>query len=526
MLIQLAIEYPLFSAPGAKQHAAKALFEDRKFTNVIVFFVEAFAFFATVMIVVYSLAQAALAYSYSRSKSSNAKPPVKPVGWAGNLPRVLIQLPIYNEQYVVERLLNCMAKMDYPKDKLSIQLLDDSSDETTEIAARVIAQLKTQGIDIEHVRRADRKGFKAGALQYGLGLNDSEFIAIFDADFLPRPEFIKQVVAYFGDPKVGMVQTRWEHLNYNYSLITRLMGFAIDNHFSVEQGGRQASDNFINFNGTGGMWRRATIEDAGGWESDCLTEDLDLSFRSQLKGWKFLFVESITTPSELPVEMNAVRSQQFRWTKGAAETGKKTLVNLWSSNAPLMSKIVGSFHMFNSLVFLFMHFFVVSMLLLPWFTHFSTGPLFWTLKVLIAISFIGMIYTFGTAQRLGDFTAGKKSPLHIVLMTVFFTSTAIGLSFANSWAIIQAFTGKVTPFVRTPKLNIVKKDQTQAKNQAYKISALPPAAYVEILYTFIFVGMVIYCLPHAATTFIEVYAYFAIGFGFVAFNTLKESIRN
>jgi cellulose synthase/poly-beta-1,6-N-acetylglucosamine synthase-like glycosyltransferase len=489
----------------------------------MVFLVEAFAFFATLMIVIYSLAQAGLAYSYSRSKSASAKPAVKPVGWAGQLPRVLIQLPIYNEQYVVERLLNCMAQIDYPKDKLSIQLLDDSSDETTAIAARVIAELKSKGVKIDHVRRPDRKGFKAGALQYGLSLDDSEFIAIFDADFLPRPDFIKQVVAYFGDPKVGMVQTRWEHLNLNYSLITRLMGFAIDNHFSVEQGGRQASDNFINFNGTGGMWRRATIEDAGGWESDCLTEDLDLSFRSQIKGWKFLFVESITTPSELPVEMSAVRSQQFRWTKGAAETGKKTLANLWASNAPLMSKIVGSFHMLNSLVFLFMHFFVVAMLLLPWFTNFQTGTLFWVLKIMVTISFIGMIYTFGTAQKLGEFTGQKQSFLHIVMMTIFFTSTAIGLSFANSWAIIQAFTGKVTPFVRTPKLNILKKDGTRANNKAYVIKALPPAAYVEILYTLIFVGMIIYCLPRAATTFIEVYAYFALGFGFVAFHTLKES---
>jgi len=297
------------------------------------------------VILVFALAQAWLAFLYWGSKKRPRAIQAEPAPWTGELPTVLLQLPIYNEQYVVERLLRCMVEMDYPKDKLSIQLLDDSTDETVDIAAKVIAELKKKGIKIEHVRRPNRVGFKAGALDYGLGLDSSEFIAIFDADFLPRPDFVKKVVAYFADPNVGMVQTRWEHLNADYSIITRMMAFAIDNHFSVEHGGRQASDSFINFNGTGGMWRRKTIDDAGGWKSDTLTEDLDLSFRSQIKGWKFIFAENITTPSELPVQMSAVRNQQFRWTKGAAETGRKTLSNLWNSDARFLTKIVGSFHM-------------------------------------------------------------------------------------------------------------------------------------------------------------------------------------
>jgi cellulose synthase/poly-beta-1,6-N-acetylglucosamine synthase-like glycosyltransferase len=225
-------------------------------------------------IVLFGLSQAWLAINYQRSKDKNvvAKPHAV---WSGALPKVLMQLPIYNERYVVERLLRAVALQDYPHDKLTIQLLDDSTDETTDIAARVIAELVKTGVNIQHIRRNDRSGFKAGALQAGLELDDSEFIAIFDADFIPQPDFIKRIIVYFSDPKVGMVQTRWDHLNANYSTLTKILSFGIDAHFSMEQGGRQASDSFINFNGTAGMWRRKTIDEAGGWSSDCLTEDLD-----------------------------------------------------------------------------------------------------------------------------------------------------------------------------------------------------------------------------------------------------------
>jgi cellulose synthase/poly-beta-1,6-N-acetylglucosamine synthase-like glycosyltransferase len=241
-----------------------------------------FAFICVVLILLFSLSQAWLALIYARSKT-NLAVAAEDHPLPKLLPTVLIQLPIYNEKYVVERLLRSAACLDYPAHLLTIQLLDDSTDETSEIASQIIADItKNGGIPIYYIRRPNREGYKAGALQYGLDLAKNEFVAVFDADFLPRASFIKDVLKYFADPKVGMVQTRWEHINLNYSALTKLLAFAIDNHFSVEQGGRQAGNCFINFNGTAGMWRRSAIDECGGWSADCLTEDLDLSFRSRV----------------------------------------------------------------------------------------------------------------------------------------------------------------------------------------------------------------------------------------------------
>ncbi|WP_196504932.1 glycosyltransferase [Aestuariivirga litoralis] len=477
------------------------------------------------VILVFALAQAWLAFRYTRAKAQGHASQVEPAPWSGKLPTVLLQLPIYNERYVVERLLRCMAQMDYPKDKLTIQLLDDSNDETTAIAARVIAELTKQGIHIEHVRRPDRKGFKAGALDYGLKLDNSEFIAIFDADFLPHPDFVKRVVAYFADSNVGMVQTRWEHLNADYSLITRMMAFAIDNHFSVEHGGRQASDSFINFNGTGGMWRRKTIEDAGGWKSDTLTEDLDLSFRSQIKGWKFIFAESITTPSELPVQMSAVRSQQFRWTKGAAETGRKTLNNLWNSNAAFSTKIVGSFHMLNSFIFLFLLCFGLSAAALPFLGLADFASVATILNTLIGLTMVATVFTFYTSQRSGDFGWTGKSPLNLLYTTITFMAMATGLCIHLTRAVLQGLIGQATPFVRTPKLNIMSNEGEIKTKQAYNIRRVPIVVFLETALAIMFVGLIILGLTyeHHAIAFTGVYAFYAIGFSVVSLLSWREA---
>ena len=261
---------------------------------------------------------------------------------------VTIQLPLYNELYVVERLINAVCAIDYPKDKLEIQVLDDSTDETVEVAAKIVNEKKKLGIDISYIHREDRKGYKAGALKEGLAIAKGKYIAVFDADFIPRKNFLKKTLSFFNDDNVGMVQTRWEHLNSNYSILTKAQALALDGHFVIEQTVRNKAGFFINFNGTGGVWRKECIEDAGNWHSDTLTEDLDLSYRAQLNGWKFIFLKDFTSPAELPSEINALKAQQFRWTKGAIETAKKILPLVWKSNVPLRVKLQSTFHLSNS----------------------------------------------------------------------------------------------------------------------------------------------------------------------------------
>jgi cellulose synthase/poly-beta-1,6-N-acetylglucosamine synthase-like glycosyltransferase len=279
---------------------------------------------ALLLLFLYNLGQLSLIITYLRTKQKREDNirTADSIPW-GQLPLVTIQLPVYNERYVAERLIDSVAKLRYPLDKLEIQVLDDSTDETVDIIARRVAHFQTQGINIQHIRRPQRTGFKAGALAYGLNLSEAPFVAIFDADFVPDPDFLLKTIPNFADPKVGIVQTRWEHLNEDFSLITQLQAFGLNAHFTVEQSGRYAANLFANFNGTGGVWRRTAIDDAGGWHADTLTEDLDLSYRAQLRGWTFSYREDIGSPAELPVAMDALKSQQYRWMKGAAEVARK-----------------------------------------------------------------------------------------------------------------------------------------------------------------------------------------------------------
>ena len=276
-------------------------------------------------------------------------PPPAPVAW----PTVLVQLPLYNEQNVVERVIDACAALDYPADRLHIQVLDDSNDATVALAAARVAHHTARGLSISHVRRPDRQGFKAGALRFGLEGNTDEYVAIFDADFVPEADFLKRTIPYFlPDAQIGVVQTRWGHLNENEDLLTRLQAFGLNAHFLIEQVGRTFAGFFINFNGTGGVWRRACIDDAGGWHTDTLTEDLDLSYRAQLRGWRFVYRPDIVAPAELPAVMDALKSQQFRWTKGAAETAHKHLGRMWRSAQPLPVKLQATFHLLNSSVYI------------------------------------------------------------------------------------------------------------------------------------------------------------------------------
>lgn len=311
-------------------------------------------------IFLYSLIQGHLVLLYLRKKKDNAKTNSSP----SYAPKVAIQLPIYNEKYVAERLIDKIIEIDYPQDKLEIQILDDSNDETKQIVAKKVKKTKQLGFNITHFTRSENTGFKAGALAEGMELLAAEFIAIFDADFLPEKDFLKNTIPYFQNEKIGVVQTRWAHLNEDYSLLTRLQAFGLDAHFTIEQTAKNLGNHFINFNGTAGVWRKECIYDAGGWESDTITEDLDLSYRAQMRGWEFKYLEEVGCPAELPVAMNALKNQQFRWTKGAAETARKNLWNfLKTPKLGLGTKIHGFFHLLNS--FLFVCIFSTAVLSVP-----------------------------------------------------------------------------------------------------------------------------------------------------------------
>src|ERR1043165_1958100 len=307
---------------------------------------------ALLFIFMYSVAQLNLVIAYLRNKVVSRNKNSVPALLDGSEPGVTVQLPVYNELYVAERLIDCITQLDYPGEKLEIQVLDDSTDETRELIEKKVFEFQKQGFNIHHIHRSNREGFKAGALAHGLQYAHGEFIAIFDSDFLPGKDFLKKTLPSFTDEKVGVVQTHWDHVNKNYSLMTQLQAFGLDAHFSIEQKGRNAGGHFINFNGTAGVWRRRCIEDSGGWQSDTLTEDLDLSYRAQLKGWKFIFLEEVLAPAELPVTMSALKNQQYRWNKGAAECVKKNLPGvLKQKNLSLSIKLHAAFHLLNSSVF-------------------------------------------------------------------------------------------------------------------------------------------------------------------------------
>ncbi|HMK38878.1 MAG TPA: cellulose synthase family protein, partial [Bacteroidota bacterium] len=305
-------------------------------------------------------------------------------------PVVSVQLPVFNEMYVVGRLIDAACAMVYPREKLEIQVLDDSTDQTVDVVAGYVERYRKQGFDIKQVRRSIRAGFKAGALREGLTTARGEFVAIFDADFIPRQDFLLKTIPHFiTDSRIGMVQTRWEHLNSEYSLLTRTQAMALDGHFVIEQSVRNKVGFFINFNGTAGVWRKACIEDAGNWQSDTLTEDLDLSYRAQLRGWKFKYLNNVTSPAELPSEINALKSQQFRWTKGAIETARKILPHVWKSKLPLKIKIHATFHLTNNLVFPFIVLAGILNVPLVFLKHSGQYDSYFTLMSVGVFAFIG-----------------------------------------------------------------------------------------------------------------------------------------
>ena len=410
---------------------------------------------ALLLIFFYSLTQANLLWHYVKSQKITLTPDVWNINKLDELPKVTVQLPLYNELYVVERLLDAIKKLKYPKELLQIQVLDDSTDESLALTKKIITTLRSDGIPIELVTRPTREGFKAGALKYGLDSATGEFIAIFDADFIPQPDWLLLTVPYFKDNKVGVVQTRWGHLNKDYSVLTKVQAFALDAHFTLEQVGRNVQNHFINFNGTAGLWRKECIFDAGNWEGDTLTEDLDLSYRAQLKHWKFKYLENVITPAELPVVISAIRSQQFRWNKGGAENFQKMIGRVWGAkDIPLATKIQATLHLLNSSMFL--NVFIVAILSIPMLYIKATwGHLSWYFNLsaffIVSTLIFFVCYWFIHKKEHGS---GFKSFFFYCKRFLQFYTIAMGFSVHNSIAVLEGHARKRSAFIRTPKFNI------------------------------------------------------------------------
>lgn len=433
------------------------------------------------------------------------------------LPVVTIQLPIFNELHVVENLLKTVSALDYPRDRLQIQLLDDSTDETAAHAEKLSADLKALGHDVEYRHRTNRNGFKAGALDEAMATAKGEFICIFDADFQPAPDYLKKVIHHFSDPKVGMVQARWGHLNKNFSLLTRCQALFLDGHLVLEQTARSRHGEFLNFNGTAGIWRREAIAEGGGWQHDTLTEDLDLSYRAQLKGWKFVYLKDVVVPAELPPDMDGFKSQQHRWTKGSIQVCKKILVDVWRSDIPLRLKLEATSHLTSNFAYLL----TLCTLVLMYPANFVMGSS-WHKAVFVdvpvfffaSLSVVAFYLTAQGAQsRWGWLKALPYVPVLLAL--------GIGMSISNGLAVLEALMNKTSDFVRTPKYGVENKAQAVKKKSSYK-AGKSIAQWIEVLLTGYFIWMIGLAAQRGQWGSIPFLLLFCFGFGYVALGSLMK----
>ncbi|MHA7842301.1 MAG: cellulose synthase family protein [Winogradskyella sp.] len=476
----------------------------------------------------YALAQLNLLFNYLSSKKKRTICEKFDLSKPNEIPYVTIQLPVFNEMYVMERLLDNIALLDYPKDKLEIQVLDDSTDETVHSTKAHVEKLAATGLDIKHITRTNRVGFKAGALKEGLEIAKGEYIAIFDADFLPKSNWLKRTVPYFKDDEIGVVQTRWGHINRSYSLLTRIQAFALDAHFTLEQVGRNSKGHFINFNGTAGIWRKECILDAGNWEGDTLTEDLDLSYRAQLKKWKFKYLEDVETPAELPIVISAARSQQFRWNKGGAENFRKMLWRVVrSKNISAKTKIHGLLHLLNSSMFLSI--FIVAVLSIPMLyiknEYAHLRDYFYVMSFFIMSTIIFFVcYWFMYRNIYGS---GFKKFFGYIGMFFTFFSIAMGFSLHNSIAVIEGHVGKKSEFIRTPKFNI-KSFKDNWKNNKYLKKSLSKNVVLEgILMLYFAFGLYsAFIVGDQGGDFglFPFHLMLCIGFGYVFFKSLGSKV--
>lgn len=480
---------------------------------------------ALLFIFCYSLIQIQLVVKYGKYKKQLKDRTVQNVD-ADFVPAVTVQLPVFNEKYVVNRLIDAVVELEYPKQHLEIQVLDDSTDETIDIAQQKVKEWQQKGYDIKYIHRIDRSGFKAGALAEGLKEAKGDFVAIFDADFLPKSDFLKRIIPYFKNSKLGMIQSRWEHINERYSMLTKLQAFGLNAHFSVEQGGRNAGGHFINFNGTAGVWRRAAIEEAGGWQSDTLTEDLDLSYRAQLKGWEFLFLEEVGAPAELPAEMNALKTQQFRWNKGAAECTRKNLMKvLKATNLSLSTKLNATFHLMNTAVFICIV--ILALLSLPMLAikeHFQEYDLLFKLAgfFLITLPILGLFY-WTSLKR--SYTSKWKAFAHFMVLFPMFLSVSMGLSLHNAMAVLEGYMGKKTPFVRTPKFNLTDDQTKKWSTNVYLKRTFTPLTILELLFAFYFLGGIILGFVYGDFGLMPFHLMLFLGYTYVSVFSVSHSFK-
>ena len=443
----------------------------------------------------------------------NRKRAPVPVAQFEQLPKVTVQLPIFNEVYVVERLLRSVSRLEYPRDLLQIQVLDDSTDDTREITSSCAEELRRQGFNVDLIHRVDRTGFKAGALAVGLEAAAGEFVCILDADFVPRPDLLKRTIHFFADPRIGMIQTRWGHLNRGYSLLTRVQAMFLDGHLLLEQTARSRSGRFFNFNGTAGLWRRSCIKEAGGWQHDTLTEDLDLSYRAQLAGWKFIFLPDVVTPAELPVDMNGFKSQQHRWTKGSIQTCKKLLPTIWRSNLPFPIKLEATGHLTSNFAYLLLACLCVLL-------HPSTGgpqgwvrtllvdiPIFLTASVSVAVFYI-------CAQR----ELHPRSWMKEILFLPCLLALGVGLSLNNARAVLEALFNHKSDFARTPKYGIERKSQPWRCCKYMPLKSLLPVA--EMAFAIYFTYFVYFAITHRQFLSVPFLLMFQGGFLYVSLSSL------
>jgi cellulose synthase/poly-beta-1,6-N-acetylglucosamine synthase-like glycosyltransferase len=480
----------------------------------------------TILLILYLISLLALGFfgihkyflllTFRKYKEQNPPQPPAPEEW----PQVTVQLPVYNERYVIKRLLKASVNLDYPLDKLHIQVLDDSTDGSHNLTARLVEMLRRKGFRIDHVRRPGRHGFKAGALAYGLERSDSEYIAIFDADFVPAPDFLQKTIPYIIQTGIGMVQTRWGHINRNYSLLTRLQAIFLDAHFIIEHLARNRSGRFFNFNGTAGVWRRQAIIDAGGWQHDTLTEDMDLSYRAQLAGWKFLYLPDVVSPAELPAEMNAYKSQQHRWAKGAIQTALKLAPQIWRSDFPFHVRLEAIIHLSSNFAYLLMT--IPAILLVPIVKiQADMQGVPWKMVLIYFLVFfsatLSVLIYYSVAIKE---STGKLWP-HIFYLPLLM-ALGIGLSLNNGRAALEALVGHQSEFKRTPKFRLEGRSGTW-RRKLYK----PGRSYqhfFELLVASYFTYGSLYFISHDVYYSMPFFLLFQIGFYYTGLSSMLNRV--
>jgi len=438
-------------------------------------------------------------------------PALKEPAMTGEFPRVTVQLPLFNERYVASRLIDSVCRLDYPRHRLQIQVLDDSTDITRDIVASEVAKKREEGFDIVHRHRLDRSGFKAGALGQGLQDATGEFVAIFDADFLPPADFLKRTVPHFANAAIGMVQTRWGHLNEDHSLLTTVQSIFLDGHFLLEHTARNRSGAFFNFNGTAGIWRREAIDSSGGWQADTLTEDLDLSYRAQMRGWKFIFLPDVVCPAELPVDIASFKTQQNRWTMGAIQTARKMLPTIWRSSLPLKVKVEATFHLTGCVGYVLM---ALLSFCLPFSvilrTHQDWPLTGWVEGLALAATTlsVGLFYGVCLKELYPDWSSRLR---HVPMMV----SMGVGMCFSNSRAIWQGLGRRQHEFRRTPKFSVREKDRSW-KKKTYLTSSRK-SGWLELVFAVYFVGAFTLAIQLEQWVSLPFIALFGFGYVYVAF---------